>query len=123
MIRLTPGSTRTDPCFPYTTLFRSCWHGAGAFKASPFTLAAQRFCHFSQFEPALFSSILVRARFLHRLAERGKPFWLLDIKVRIAERLLIPHDLRFQFFRSEEHTSELQSLMRISYAVFCLTQK
>src|SRR3546814_20926630 len=68
------------------------------FKASPFTLAAQRFCHFSQFEPALFSSILVRARFLHRLAERGKPFWLLDIKVRIAERLLIPHDLRFQFF-------------------------
>src|SRR3546814_5685122 len=42
--------------------------------------------------------ILVRARFLHRLAESGKPFWLLDIKVRIAERLLVPHDWRFRFF-------------------------
>src|SRR3546814_2671220 len=51
-------------------------------------------------------------------------YWVLNLKTRIhfqeIEALVGPHD---EFDRSEEHTSELQSLMRISYAVFCLKKK
>src|SRR3546814_10122825 len=97
-------STRTDTLFPYTTLFRS---------ADP--LAA-----------ALVALLL----FLEPLFQR-----LHDL-VPVAERLDRGHFLGRQEFlgdrlqpvggdvdKSEEHTSELQSLMRISYAVVCLTKK
>src|SRR3546814_9732999 len=45
------------------------------------------------------------------------------VSARIARQLFIEGESRGIFFRSEEHTSELQSLMRISYAVFCLKKK
>src|SRR3546814_4643960 len=93
MIRRPPRSTRTDTLFPYTTLFRSLEDGTATSWRGP---------------------------------------GILDKR---SMRLPVPADIWLQrkqhafpkgldmFFRSEEHTSELQSLMRISYAVFCLKKK
>src|SRR3546814_10034326 len=93
MIRRPPRSTRTDTLFPYTTLFRS---------ASPVT--RERL-------PTLSTWILWTG-----MATSSSSF----------RCCLDRNSLRSRFFdisRSEEHTSELQSLMRISYAVFCLKKK
>src|SRR3546814_15246185 len=101
MIRRPPRSTRTDTLFPYTTLFRS----ARAFirPTSENTLnAAFRRMGFTKDEVAAHG---LRATASTMLNESG--LWNPDA----IER------------RSEEHTSELQSLMRISYAVFCLKKK
>src|SRR3546814_972136 len=109
MIRRPPRSTRTDTLFPYTTLFRSQprrhagvgAHGDGSGRAGG---------------PQRQSGFAVRRR--QRRCGRGRtgqggavgPAQEVDgRKVRAG--------------RSEEHTSELQSLMRISYAVFCLKKK
>src|SRR3546814_10183801 len=100
MIRRPPRSTRTDTLFPYTTLFRSFLH---------------------------------RQRFLYE----GKRAWnhqiigqcgveLIEERLQLGGKLAIRLSLSFDCHsvpRSEEHTSELQSLMRISYAVFCLKKK
>src|SRR3546814_1090655 len=94
MIRRPPSSTRTDTLFPYTTLFRSA--AAHARRDEAHMRAVQR----------LFD--LANA-FLGRRAP--------DLGPRPRAQAL--GDLG----RSEEHTSELQSLMRISYAVFCLKKK
>src|SRR3546814_1998330 len=95
MIRRPPRSTRTDTLFPYTTLFRSALHQGEAVVDAP-------------------------AGALGEAGDDGEA-------VRLRERLQRPHlrPLRRlgQIARSEEHTSELQSLMRISYAVFCLKKK
>src|SRR3546814_13604255 len=94
MIRRPPRSTRTDTLFPYTTLFRS--------PASP----ASRFHRGSGIPGDDVAGVLDRrhgpgSRCAVQLHRPAKP---------LAQR-------------SEEHTSELQSLMRISYAVFCLKKK
>src|SRR3546814_10425759 len=103
MIRRPPRSTRTDTLFPYTTLFRSY---AVVFEKTD--------TGYSAYVPDLPGCIaagstqrevekLIRGAIqmhLEGMREDGEP---------------IP--------RSEEHTSELQSLMRISYAVFCLKKK
>src|SRR3546814_3433492 len=94
MIRRPPRSTRTDTLFPYTTLFRS--HQA------QHQLAAQR--------PDAWRPAQIRA------AARLRPWNRLS-----ADRA--GHRAGGGGKRSEEHTSELQSLMRISYAVFCLKKK
>src|SRR3546814_4963841 len=127
MRRRPPRSTRTDTLLPYTTLFRSLaarttpWARAPAPTATPYEVKFRRW------------SILLEARYmegwtmifslkdeglLHRIPPSRRLFPLL---------LAVP----FVGFlagcsepdRSDEHTSELQSLMRISYAVFCLKQK
>src|SRR3546814_9279785 len=100
MLRRPPGSTRTDTLFPYTTLFRSrrpVDPGLGR--------AGQR--HPDQ----------CGARGERKLDPRlGGP--------EHPHREVRPHAaLSLTERRSEEHTSELQSLMRISYAVFCLKKK
>src|SRR3546814_10013532 len=101
MIRRPPRSTRTDALFPYTTLFRSAVLPLGPFR--------------SREKPP--DRRLDRSRSGGALAEarwRGG--------FREIDRLRkIPG--REHLLRSEEHTSELQSLMRISYAVFCLKKK
>src|SRR3546814_6932086 len=104
MIRRPPRSTRTETLFPYTTLFRSApflYEGDFAALANN-----HRVCPLHVNLPAL---------------KRGN--WK-------AKRLRRPLRFRTRQFekmqsiiRSEEHTSELQSLMRISYAVFCLKKK
>src|SRR3546814_3331850 len=127
MIRRPPRSTRTDTLFPYTTLFRS-WHS-------------------SDVVPGGHVSLLVDAR---QSGVGGDDAWSPDGRAHGKYRIpLAP--LKFQFRivpfeageearkadsgvdhgtrtrgaseRSEEHTSELQSLMRISYAVFCLKKQ
>src|SRR3546814_10509575 len=96
MIRRPPRSTRTDTLFPYTTLFRSP-------ACIPSYLS----------NSALHETVMSGLRILGRdPSTAGEPF-------RVAEFTL----LAAQYPRSEEHTSELQSLMRISYAVFCLKKK
>src|SRR3546814_7441238 len=101
MIRRPPRSTRTDTLFPYTTLFRSPgrWPGAG--------FPRRR----SQRAPAM-------SRWLFDLGNTRLKCAPLDAAGRVGPVHAIAHD-----GRSEEHTSELQSLMRISYAVFCLKKK
>src|SRR3546814_5195158 len=96
MIRRPPRSTRTDTLFPYTTLFRS---------VGP------------DLQQALADSGL--AQVLQVDAERlavGELGVVLALQREVGKEL---DDVA----RSEEHTSELQSLMRISYAVFCLKKK
>src|SRR3546814_1242383 len=99
MIRRPPISTRTDTLFPYTTLFRSL-SDLGA-RGRLLRLALQLL------GPAYRSarpSAKARTR-----EDRDHP----RLRAGLARRTA----------RSEEHTSELQSLMRISYAVFCLKKK
>src|SRR3546814_5437917 len=108
MIRRPPRSTRTDTLFPYTTLFRSRRarrrDGLGA---QP---GRQQGEGHGDGDRAGRQGRCFHALPLRRpLAGRGSPSQVSDGG----------RSLR----RSEEHTSELQSLMRISYAVFCLKKK
>src|SRR3546814_9700513 len=117
MIRRPPRSTRTDTLFPHTTLFRS-HHG-------------QRTRTEQRRQPLAAAG---------KLVEHGRPQCRIDqfALLRAGGRVvgvgiaMLQHDrvggMRRQGcsqvgLRSEEHTSELQSLMRISYAVFCLKKK
>src|SRR3546814_4869189 len=115
LVRQQPRSTRTDPLFPYTTLFRSRDHRHELpDRADP---AAHPAAHqLGQIEP------FEGARAISR---RGNP--ALCHGGVSAGRLVSGETRHFLSrhpeLRSEEHTSELQSLMRISYAVFCLQQK
>src|SRR3546814_2149658 len=104
MIRRPPRSTRTDTLFPYTTLFRSRRHDRQSRPVGfPYdvldpTLADQHAVH------------RVVGSDVGAEAVGGQP------------QVVAGRGLRIEI-RSEEHTSELQSLMRISYAVFCLKKK
>src|SRR3546814_2006749 len=101
MIRRPPRSTRTDTLFPYTTLFRS---ESGASRGLVMGVPLER---------AVFDR---RHHQDHDLARPGRQ--------RQLEADAVPQPFQSQpQVRSEEHTSELQSLMRISYAVFCLNKK
>src|SRR3546814_4954865 len=106
MIRRPPRSTRTDTLFPYTTLFRST--GAGV----------------NNCRVGLESAAAAGAEDRHRLRERGGT-GCLGVRGDQQEELLeaLAGERTSGAVRSEEHTSELQSLMRISYAVFCLKKK
>src|SRR3546814_5967172 len=119
MIRRPPRSTLTDTLFPYTTLFRSVYRplhflGGKLTVFPPFRVPIPRDFDFPILSVAPEAvprhehlGPVLRGR-LHRLPHyAAAPFALAGIRTR----------------RSEEHTSELQSLMRISYAVFCLKQK
>src|SRR3546814_4920225 len=98
MIRRPPRSTRTDTLFPYTTLFRSS-DTLGAFEEKvELTVGLRR------------QQIFYRA---YDITVGGETS-------RYKESATTPV---VGLVRSEEHTSELQSLMRISYAVFCLKKK
>src|SRR3546814_1554021 len=141
MIRRPPRSTRTDTLFPYTTLFRSTglWGTQGApLQKSPRSGRGKGSClqqrrlvalaaghawtevvahtHFKAIVVAGLNCALHIER-IGQLIERAE--------TRRRTVIIVTHvdiaDARIQ--RSEEHTSELQSLMRISYAVFCLQKK
>src|SRR3546814_4406192 len=94
MIPPPPRSTRTDTLFPYTTLFRSRKMGDLAFEVPERPAVSRRH----------------QRRFVEPRRDR-------------AQAILDPVEGKPAGDRSEEHTSELQSLMRISYAVFCLKKK
>src|SRR3546814_9112834 len=110
MIRRPPRSTRTDTLFPYTTLFRS----------SPFHRLRHRRRIIGD-RMGQHGGVGLRMRHVEGAAQR------------VAE-LVVQRDARraqdaagepaaIERVRSDEHTSELQSLMRHSYAVFCLKKK
>src|SRR3546814_12089915 len=101
MIRRPPRSTRTDTLFPYTTLFRS---------------AATRFGLRTGIVTGLCSSLGYNFFFI----PPTHTFTIEDPRNIITVLVLLGVAI---VSRSEEHTSELQSLMRISYAVFCLKKK
>src|SRR3546814_10042836 len=104
MTRRPPRSTRTDTLFPYTTLFRS----------------------------AGFAEVMRETGEVKLLVDASTQ-WIGDSKavgalLMLLVGLLVTIGIGSSFstvpiIRSEEHTSELQSLMRISYAVFCLQKK
>src|SRR3546814_8236494 len=99
MIRRPPRSTRTDTLFPYTTLFRS----DAAVIGSPFYVM-------DMVEGRIFWDAA-----LPSLAPKERAACYDAMNAAMARLHRVD--------RSEEHTSELQSLMRISYAVFCLKKK
>src|SRR3546814_3301901 len=96
MIRRPPRSTRTDTLFPYTTLFRSLPNNRSANSGGR----------------VIDRAAAVRARSTAGSSAR-RPRGDCCAEVTESQNSI----------RSEEHTSELQSLMRISYAVFCLKKK
>src|SRR3546814_4779223 len=120
MIRRPPRSTRTDTLFPYTTLFRSV-----------------------EITKVSGDLNLLAELVLTILAEEGAPSAWRSSEIKTAPGVRLPvtrngfdrHRIEIDYqvrgarprlievSRSEEHTSELQSLMRISYAVFCLKKK
>src|SRR3546814_3811795 len=118
MILRPPISTRTDPLCPYSTLFRSIYAELqAALKACPATYqCGEAGC---SPDPRCVNALNARVPGIigrHReLAEAE----LADVRKLYAEARTTQQPL----IRSEEHTSELQSLMRISYAVFCLKKK
>src|SRR3546814_8983350 len=123
MIRRPPRSTRTDTLFPYTTLFRSPYCSIKV--RNMFRL---RGCHAAGGTLHWASRGAVRRLFLFiRRASRSPmtaalPDAALDQLFRSA-RTYNAFSGEISDDRSEEHTSELQSIMRISYAVFCLKKK
>src|SRR3546814_1808944 len=111
MIRRPPRSTRTDTLVPYTSLFRSLHPGRRKERQ-----------HDGAGEGGARSLL------------RGNRWGEADHRRHALHRPRLPHHRpaeepgmdnpgHFARVRSEEHTSELQSLMRISYAVFCLNKK
>src|SRR3546814_10072696 len=100
MIRRPTRSKRTDTLFPYTTLFRSVRQKA----VGIFQLGAKFGCG------------------LEAVGKQGDDLFLHFLRPCL---IMLPdgHAINALANRSEEHTSELQSLIRISYAVFCLKKK
>src|SRR3546814_4490479 len=103
MIRRPPRSTRTDTLFPYTTLFRSLPEGVSVqtvYDRSDLIVRAIKTLRTTLLEESLIVALVCLLFLFH------------------ARSALVAIVMR-----SEEHTSELQSLMRNSYAVFCLKKK
>src|SRR3546814_7263298 len=135
MIRRPPRSTRTDTLFPYTTLFRSSLKGV----TDPETFRPETLCRnldlsavrCESWEGFIFVNLNPDAGplldQLGPLPDHARPYRLKDM--RVVRRAQSVWDANWKvavdgfneaYHRSEDHTSELQSLMRISYAVYCL---
>src|SRR3546814_4854271 len=106
MIRRPPKSTRTDTRFPYTTLFRSLEY-------SEFVRHLRQITDDLDADPDVpdMTEVMPTARSLHNFVTEYDAKLSVNVESNGAP------------WRSEEHTSELQSLMRTSYAVFCLKKK
>src|SRR3546814_5135435 len=122
MLRRPPRSTRTDTLVPYTTLVRSA---AVDPVLHPDEGAGFRGIGRQRSETAIFRDGALRVdqpegdlQYLQRQQPKGVDRWLRAFP-QTLQRLALVIGKAVEI-RSEEHTSELQSLMRISYAVFCL---
>src|SRR3546814_2533359 len=125
MIRRPPRSTRTYPLFPYTTLFRSLAELTRKIAKTKLskearTKATQELKKLKAMAP-MSAEATVSRNYLDVLL--GLP-WGKKSKVKKdiaeAQTILDEDHYALEKVRSEEHTSELQSLMRISYAILCL---
>src|SRR3546814_1591498 len=105
MILRPPRSTRTDTLFPYTTLFRS-------------DLIVRLLC-----VRCRNTSVASAGDATAALAKASRSSFSHRVTAAPRQNLLRRAVRGLRQWRSEEHTSELQSLMRISYAVFCLKKK
>src|SRR3546814_2973978 len=121
MRRPPPISTRTDTLFPYTTLFRSC-RGEGRIDREKVLSV--------NIPAGVDDGTRIRLSGEGEAGSRGGPAGDLYIFIHLKQRALFerngttllaraPVSFTTAALRSEEHTSELQSLMRTSYAVFC----
>src|SRR3546814_9152939 len=109
MIRRPPRSTRTYTLFPYTTLFRS--EGLSILKSVANLKDEDRSDEEKECDCEIISSSAI-------VIGISVAFMILGSLIARVGKQIVQ-----SFGRSEEHTSELQSLMRISYAVFCLKKK
>src|SRR3546814_947377 len=118
MMQRPTSSTRTDKLFPYTTLFRSEAAGSAVGKRE----RTRR--HIYDCAVGLFSAKGYAATTVGDICQAAgisRATFFLHFKEKAA--LVGEGSRRLGALRSEEHTSELQSLMRISYAVFCLKKE
>src|SRR3546814_6258224 len=130
MIRRPPRSTRTDTLFPYTTLFRSL------VQVEDITERVLAHAREQALNRTLEARVALRTRELTHANQELESFaYSVSHDLRaplrtiegfsrlLSERYADKVDDTGRDYRSEEHTSELQSLMRNSYAVFCLKKK
>src|SRR3546814_3050565 len=115
MIRRPPRSTRTDTLFPYTTLFRSEF----ALILEELTRSEAQ----AKIERLKVAIASAECEFNGARLTLGASFGMAVMVEADSGESLIARADADMYARSEEQTSELQSLMRISYAVFCLTKK
>src|SRR3546814_1794708 len=123
MIRRPPRSTRTDTLFPYTTLFRSSSAQATILQAvdeQPFEIDEQPSEALKQTDIDAAECVCIENEEEAQEQKIELPA-ASNISISSSSSLMLPGG--FAAMRPEEHTSELQSLMRISYAVFCLKKK
>src|SRR3546814_5473255 len=122
MIRRPPRSTRIDTLFPYTTLFRSVADTLAVSVTSSFAKQAKGWGVnrvTGKDASLLVRDMSVRGKLLFQPSESTDISLIGDYSDR-EDNGQARQPLPGTTYRSEEHTSELQSLMRISYAVFCL---
>src|SRR3546814_2710453 len=115
MIRRPPRSTRTDTLFPYTTLFRSHRDAVRS------VLAARERGRRTGAKVETRGSCIHQVRTPLSLAD--EELVIVQLPTQLHRHIWGKSIISLPILRSEEHTSELQSLMRISYAVFCLQKK
>src|SRR3546814_10636851 len=113
MIRRPPRSTRTDTLFPYTTLFRS---------AVPYAIESIEAAYYANLRngEVKVDTVTLTPSLADRKIRKTINIPPSDPLSQGEPHIFREADNVVSPFRSEEHTSELQSLMRISYAVFCL---
>src|SRR3546814_5028772 len=124
MIRRPPRSTRTDTLFPYTTLFRSAHLQPALQLRLQFDKGAAKVWQFTERCTRALVSVdttCCAAASAAICSAELRSIFCGDLIAVMYQR--VRPDEGVPSSRSEEHTSELQSLMRISYAVFCLKNK
>src|SRR3546814_2822824 len=123
MLRRPPGATRPDTLFPSPALFRSLLIAMGLYfrLAPPMSSVDRR----ARTGPLGLTLIVAALGFYDGFFGPGTGSFLTLTLVALGGLGLVRAigNTKFLNLRSEEHTSELQSLMRISYAVFCLKKK
>src|SRR3546814_5997689 len=129
MIRRPPRSTRTDTLFPYTTLFRSDHYYIGKYFQGPVLLPSYRLTNFharwsdvggQPIDVTFYLDNAFNKRYIQNVILSTPSFGVYTGSFGPPRT----YGVRVRYrFRSEEHTSELQSLMRLSYAVFCWKNK